>query len=375
MRIVITGATGNIGTALLRRLTRPHADDGADGHGGGGGRIDAGPLDIVGVVRRPPKPAGGYAGVDWHSVDLSEDEAESRLAPIFAGADAVVHLAWGFQPSRDEPYLRRLGVGGAQAVLRAVRMAGVGHLVHMSSVGAYRAAPDKPRVDESWPTDGVPTSPYSRHKVAAEALLDADAADHPDGGLVVTRLRPGFVVQRAAGSALLRYGVPGYLPAGLLRHLPVLPVDRSLQIPLIHADDVADAIARVLDRRAGGAFNLAGEPTIDRDDLAAALGARAVHVPAGMVRAAVDASWRLHLQQLDPGWIDLAFAVPLLNTDRARRELDWTPRVETRAALAEVVEGMQDAASAPSPVLRRRTVLDDVMARVRSGPIGRRHRT
>ena len=200
MRIVITGATGNLGSALLRRLTRP----GEPAH------------DLVGVARRPPASSPPFAGVSWHDIDLTGDDAAARLEPVMAGADAVVHLAWGFQPSRDPDYLRRLGVGGTEAVLTAVRAAGVPHLVHTSSVGAYRGAPEKPRVDESWPTDGVPSSPYSRHKAAAEELLDADQTAHPHGALTVTRIRPGFVVQRAAGSALLRYRVPGYSPAPAL---------------------------------------------------------------------------------------------------------------------------------------------------------------
>lgn len=361
MRIVITGASGNLGTAVLRRLSASPADGGT-GH------------ELIGVVRRPPPVVAPYAGIRWHRIDLSAADATEQLVPVLAGADAVVHLAWGFQPSRDVDYLARLGVGGSAAVLSAATTAGVAHLVHMSSVGAYRAAPGQPRVTESWPHDGMPTSPYSTHKAAAEAHLDQFEAGPSAGTLTITRLRPGIVVQRAAGSALLRYGVPGYLPARAVGWLPVLPMDRRLRMPLIHADDVADAVARVLDRRAGGAFNLAGEPAINRGDIAAALGARAVQVPAGLLRSAVDLSWRAHLQQLDPGWVDLAFGVPLLDTTRARRELGWSPAVDTRAALAEVVAGMRETASTPSPVLRRRTVLDDVRTRLRDGSVGRRQR-
>lgn len=361
MRIVITGASGNLGTALLRRLTASPA--------GGGGEHE-----LIGVVRRPPPAVAPYSGVRWHRVDLSEPDATEQLAAVLAGADAVVHLAWGFQPSRDVDYLERLGVGGSAAVLSAATTAGVAHLVHLSSVGAYRAAPGQPRVTESWPHDGMPTSPYSRHKAAAEARLDDFEAGPSAGALTITRLRPGIVVQRAAGSALLRYGVPGYLPARALGWLPVLPMDRRLRMPLVHADDVADAIVRVLDRRVGGAFNLAGEPAIDRGDIAAALGARAIHVPAGVLRSLVDISWRAHLQQLDPGWVDLAFGVPLLDTTRARRELGWSPAVDTRAALAEVVAGMQETAGTPSPVLRRRTVLDDLRTRLHDGSVGHRRR-
>jgi len=65
------------------------------------------------------------------------------------------------------------------------------------------------------------------------------------------------VLQRDAASGLLRYGLPGYLPAAALRLLKVLPVDRRLLIPVVHADDVADAILRALRTPVGGVFNLA----------------------------------------------------------------------------------------------------------------------
>jgi len=111
-------------------------------------------------------------------------------------------------------------VGGTAAVLRAVQRAVVPHLVHMSSVGAYTAVIDQRRVNEQWPTAGIPTSPYSQHKAAAERLLDVAEAT-TDSALTITRLRPGFVVQGAAASGLLRYGLPGYVPAAALRWVPL----------------------------------------------------------------------------------------------------------------------------------------------------------
>ncbi len=349
VRIVITGASGNLGTALLRRLT---------GH------------DVVGVCRRPPESGEPYDGVRWVSLDLSAPAP--ALGPVFEGADAVVHLAWGFQPSRDVAYLERLGVGGTRAVVEAAQAAGVPHLVHLSSLGAYSPGADVP-VDESWPTRGIGSLAYSRHKVAAERILDEHERRHPDG-TAVARMRPGLVLQRAAGSALLRYGMPAYVPAGLLRYLPLLPLDRRLVVPVVHADDVADAIVRVLERRATGAFNLAAEPPVDRDVIAAALGARPVHLPAPVLRTAAALAWRLRVQPLDPGWIDLAFAVPLLDTTRARTELGWTPAVPADAALREVLDGMVDHAGTTSPVLRRRTVRGELDDLVRGGPIGSRAR-
>jgi nucleoside-diphosphate-sugar epimerase len=347
MRIVITGASGNVGSAVVRRLA------------------GEGQHQLVGVVRRPPPPTGSFEGVEWVSLDLTRDDR--ALHDAFRGADAVVHLAWGFQPSHREDYLEELGVGGTRRVIAAATATGVRHLVHMSSVGAYSPKRDDEPVDESWPTGGVRTSMYSRHKSAAERLLDQ--LEDFGSDLVVTRMRPGIVGQRSAGSALLRYGLPAVVPRSALAHVPVLPLDRRLAIPMVHADDVADAVARALAGRVPGAFNLAAAPAVTADLIAVALGARLVHVPSAIIRAAVSASWHVRAQPLDPGWIDMAFAVPLLDSSRAEAELGWTPSTDAVAVLDETIAGMQDGASGRTPVLRPRTVVASLARAVRKGPV------
>ena len=354
MKLVVVGASGNVGTALLRRL----AEDGD--------------VDVVGVSRRIPPSAGPYASASsWHTVDVGAPDAVSRLQRAFDGADAVIHLAWGFQPTRDPGYLERVGVGGSAHVLDAVVASGVPHLVHMSSVGAYATKTDDARVDESYPTTGVPTSLYSRHKSTAEAHLDAFERDHP-GEVVIARTRPGFVLQADAGAALTRYGLPAYLPSILLAHLPVLPLDAKLLIPVVHASDVAAAISAILAEQAGGAFNLAADADLSRDDIARLLGAKPLPLPAKVVHAAIDLTWRLRLQPLDAGWIDLAFSVPLMDTSRAREVLGWTPQVSADDALTETVAAMSHGRGITGPVLRPRSALDELRRLVGQGPITRR---
>jgi UDP-glucose 4-epimerase len=351
MRIVITGASGNVGTALVRRLT-------GDGH------------HVVGISRRPPI----IEGVQWHTADLSTDGGSVGLAQVFAGADAVVHAAWAFQPSHDLEYLRQINVGGTRRVIDAVAAAGVPHLVQLSSIGAYSAKRDERRVDESWPTEGVASSSYSRHKVAAERMLDTFESEG-DGSTVVSRMRPGIIGQPSAGSAFLRYALPAIVPAKALDLIPVLPLDRALAVPVVHADDVADAIARVLERRTGGAFNLAAAVPVTARLIASELSAQHVHVPAALLRFAVANSWRAHLQPLNPGWVDLAYSVPLLDTGRAERELGWGPKVLGPIVLHEIVAGLRAAAAARTPVLRPRTVVDQLAEALRHGPVAHRRRT
>jgi nucleoside-diphosphate-sugar epimerase len=352
VRIVITGASGNVGSALLRRL------------------VAAGDHELIGIARRPPDGGPPFDQVKWISVDLADSTSAKVLWETFNGADAVVHLAWGFQPSHDLRYLEELGVGGTRRVLDAVAAADVPHLVHMSSVGAYSPKQDDSPVDESWPTDGVPSSPYSRHKSAAERLLDAhEGAGHDT---LLTRMRPGIVSQASAGSSLLRYAVPAALPPRMIDLLPILPLDRRLAIPMVHSDDVADAVERALNARAPGAFNLAADPAVTTDHIAVTLGARAVHVPAPVVRAVTSLTWHARMQQVDPGWVDLGYAVPLMDTTRASRELGWSPKVDALSVLDETVSGMRDASADHTPALRPRTVLGELSRLLRRGPISQR---
>jgi nucleoside-diphosphate-sugar epimerase len=354
MRVVVTGATGNVGTAVLRALR-------------------AGPHEVVGLARRvPADPEPPYDVAAWHAVDLTRDVGADRLRRAVRGADAVVHLAWGFQPSHRLDYLAELGVGGTRRVAEAVAAEGVPHLVHMSSVGAYspRTGPDP--VTEDHPTDGVPSSPYSVHKATAERWLDGYVAEHPE--VTVARLRPGIIGQAGAGSALLRYVLPGVVPASALRLVPVLPLDARLSVPVVHADDVARAVVAVLDRRAAGPFNLASGAPVTTELVAAALRARPVHVPARLLRAAVAALWHARLEQLDPGWVDLAYAVPLLDSSRAERELDWRPEHSETEVIEEVVAGMVTAAGTGSPILRPRRLTDNIRRALADAPVHRRRR-
>src|SRR5688572_2081807 len=260
MRIVIVGATGNIGTAILRRLQE---DGGSPGDStASGGYVGA--HELVGVARRrPDATVAPYSGVEWHEADVSAPDAVERLTGILAGADTVVHLSWLLQPNHRERVLWATNVVGFDNLLAAAAAANVSHVVVSSSVGAYSRGPKGRRVDEDWPTGGVHTSHYSRHKAANERAMDDFEARHPQ--IVLSRVRPGLVFQHDAASSIGRLFLGAHFPKRWLGRvrLPILPIPVQVVSQAVHADDLADAFARVITQRAGGAFNVAGEPVLD----------------------------------------------------------------------------------------------------------------
>ncbi len=335
MRIVIVGATGNHGTSLVRLLS-----------------ADPAITSILGVARR--RPDWEMPKVEWAAADVRSTD----LVPLFLGADAVVHLAWLIQPSHDLATVRAVNVEGSARVFRAVAEAGVPALVYASSVGAYSAGPKDRRVDESWPTDGIPGSFYSRHKAEVERILDRFETENPQ--VRVVRIRPGLVFKREAASGIRRLFAGPFLPSPLLRRglLPlvqVLPLPSRLAVQAVHSVDLADAYRRAILRDVRGAFNVAAEPVLDAHELARLLGARPVPLPSVALRAAAAVSWRLRLQPTPSGWLDLALGVPLLDVTRAHRELGWSAEHTAAEALVELVDGMREGAGLDTPPLSPKT--------------------
>ena len=89
----------------------------------------------------------------------------------------------------------------------------------------------------------------------------------------------------------------------------------------------------------------------DAAELGRALGARPFRIAPPVVRAVLDATWRLRLQPTPPGWLDMAMNVPLMDTTRIREELGWEPQRSSTEAVLDVLHGMRDEAGAPTPPL------------------------
>ncbi len=289
--------------------------------------------------------------VEWASADVTTDD----LASHFDGADAVILLSWLIQPSHDLNKLWMTNVEGSTRAMRAVKEAGVPALLYASSVGVYSPGPKHEAVDESWARGGIPTSYYGRHKAEVERRLDRFEQDAPD--VRVVRMRPGLVFKKEAATGVRRlFGgplVPGFLARPSLINL--IPDIQNLRSQVVHSYDVGEAFRLALTKDVRGAFNLAAEPILDAVELSRILGARTVPVPARAARAAADISWKLHLQPVSAGWLDLSRQVPIMDTKRAREELGWTPQYSAGDALLDLLEGLRTGAGLDTPPLSPET--------------------
>jgi UDP-glucose 4-epimerase len=341
VRIVVVGATGNVGTSLLDALAK-----------------DADVASVLGLARRRPEIE--FPKAEFAAADITRDD----LVPHFRGAGAVIHLAWLIQPAHDLDYVRRVNVEGSTRVFAAVAEAGVPSLVYASSVGAYSPGPKDRTVDETWPTSGIRTSYYSRHKAETERLLDRFEREHPTTRVV--RLRPALIFKRESAAEQRRLFIGPFFPSILARRIPFVPDIPRLRFQAVHSYDIGEAYRLAARSDVRGAFNIAADPILDPNELARIVRARKVPVPVGLARAAAQLTFRLHLQAADVGWVDMALQTPLLDSTRAREELGWVPRRSAEDAIRDLLAGLQDDAAFPTPPLWKRSRATEVAGGVGS---------
>jgi UDP-glucose 4-epimerase len=330
MRVVVVGATGNVGTSLVEAL-------GADPD------VES----VLGLARR--RPSWTAAKTEWAVADITTDD----LAPHFRGADVVVLLAWVFHPTHDSVVTWDNNVLGTVRVLQAIAETNVPALVYASSVGAYSPGPKDRPVDESWPTHGWPTAGYTREKAYVERLLDAFERDNPTRRVV--RMRPGFIFKRESASEQRRIFAGPLLPGALARPelLPAVPDLPGLVFQALHSSDAGQAYRLAVVRPVHGAFNVAADPVLTPQRLAELLGARTVKAPTGALRAALATAWHLHLVPASPQLFDAVLRLPVLDTSRARAELGWEPKYTSLEAIQAFLDGLREGAGMDTPPLAR----------------------
>lgn len=215
---LLTGATGFLGRAVLRRLR------GRPGH------------RVLACVRRPAALAGQ---VDTCAVDLTATDAVRRLRAVLAGTGAVrlVHLAGGY-PAGAEELLTSANVGSTTALLEACGDRLV-RVVHASSVAVYGSHRQRYLGGQ---LQVAPDTAYGRAKWLAEAALEL-FAQHTDVPVVSMRLASLYGPGNTGRNAV------AMLTAAIARRRPFV-VDPAVPVharDYVYVDDAAQAVLAALD--------------------------------------------------------------------------------------------------------------------------------
>ena len=326
--IVVLGGTGFIGRRVVQRL------------------VERG-LPVTTVVRRahglPPAVLDATRSGGLRLLRGSLEDG-ATLAEAFQGAATVLHLATGGGDTWEK--VERSMVQGSVAAAEAALAQGVGRFVYVSSIAAVYAGPDAGTavLEDSTETDPRPEGRdvYSRGKAVTEQAL---TRLHREQGLPLVIARPGVVLGEGTPFQHSGFGLwvrdnhcvgwgPGETP-----------------LPIVTADDVADALVRIATHEGpdlqGKALNLCGAPPLSAremvEELRRATG-RDLHFhprPLWLSQMMEIGKWLVKKAGRRPGvtfpsYRDLKSRalVPRFTSRTAREVLGWKP-VEDREGVLE----------------------------------------
>ena len=251
-RVMVTGGSGFVGSAVLRAL--------------------AGRGFEVRALARASSPRANFAGVDCQIVE-GDMRDPATMERALAGVRLLYHVAADYRLwARDPEEIVRANVDGTGAVMRAALKCGVERIVYTSSVATLRAADAATSVDETARLDeGEGVGAYKRGKVLAERLVERLVGDHGLPAIIVnpsTPIGPRDIKPTPTGRIVVE-AANGRIPAF---------VDTGLN--LVHVDDVARGHVLAMEKGViGERYILGGQNVSLREMLAEIAGLTSRRAP------------------------------------------------------------------------------------------------
>ncbi len=304
LKVVVTGASGDLGSLLLPRLD-----------------ADSAVGEVIAIDTATPSQQGGK--ITFRRVDLSQPGADKSLEPLLAGADAIFHLAFMYGRVHDANFAHELEVIGSLHVLSAVAAAKVKRLVLPSMTALYGARPNAAALLREEAPLVRSESRFIHDKVEVERQLEDFKRAQPETEVVVLRFAP--IVGPQVNNPVTRLLRTRLVPV-------LLGFDPLWQV--IHQDDAVSALHQALHARATGTFNVVADDVISLTGLVRASGGAALPLPGPVARAFIQGLEALGVSSVPAALLDYLKYSWVADGRRAREELDFTPRLPCEQAAA-----------------------------------------
>ncbi|WP_422049573.1 SDR family oxidoreductase [Shimia sp.] len=298
-RILITGAAGMVGSALLAELARTSHE-------------------VIACDVQAPEELP--ANARFHPMDVTTD-APLRVIARYQ-PDVIVHLASVVTPPKDSTreMAYAVDVVGTRSVVTAALAAGTKRLVITSSGAAYGYHADNPvPLRESDDIRGNAEFAYAHHKRLVEEFLAEVRHNAPFLEQVV--LRVGTVLGRRTDNQITD-----------LFHKPRLLAVQGSDSPFVFVwnRDLARILLRAATDGPAGIYNVAGDGALSVDDLSDMMGKPVLRLPAWLLRTALAVARPLGLTQYGPEQVRFLQYRPVLSNTALKRDFGYTPEKSSR---------------------------------------------
>lgn len=328
--VLVTGSSGYLGGAIIRRLADKYTLVGFDRPGG----------------KAPPECAR-QIGLDLASDESVRDALEQVSSEFGDRIASVIHLAAYYDISGEpNPLYDKITVQGTRRLIEALQDFEVEQFIFASTMLVHRPTdmPDE-RIDEEWPLD--PQWAYPESKVKAEQLLREKHGDIP-----VVLLRIAGVYDDLGHSPFVAQQISRIYEHRMSAH--VYPGMLCANQSFIHLDDLTEAVANVIERRRELPAELpllVGEPdALGYEKVQNIIGCAlhgedwtTIRIPQPIARAGAWLQEEV-LQEdgfVKPWMVEASNDHYILDIARARRLLDWEPRHSLRDSLPKMVEALK----------------------------------
>jgi UDP-glucose 4-epimerase len=278
---------------------------------------------IVGVDVLPPQAPVSKLNFEQGDVRTASFEQ------LFAGVDAVYHLAFIVEPPKDMgmPEIDEINIEGSRRVFEGAAAAGVPRIIYSSSVAAYGAHPDNPPIfTEETPLRSNENWYYSRAKGRVEAVLDTFEKEHPD--IIVIRFRPCIFVGPEINNTI----------RAIIDRKKVWAFGKDDKTDYCWDGDIVEAHWMALSYGKSDIFNLAADGPLSAEQIAELLNKKVLYLNYRMVAPLVKLLNRVGvLPQGAREWFEVGFSGPIIvSAEKAKEKLGWKPQYDAAGAIVEL---------------------------------------